>query len=80
MVQDSVLVIPQAGICQPWKRGQLSGNVAYDFTGAGFVAEAGHERGEFIGNLVVVAAASTATNSVGLSECARIERGFSISW
>ena len=31
----------------------FSGNVAYDYTGAGFVAEAGNERGEFLDNLAV---------------------------
>ena len=54
VVQDSVLVdSPGWGFVNHGSEVSFSGNVAYDFTGAGFVAEAGHERGEFIGNLAV---------------------------
>lgn len=54
LVQNSVLVdSPGWGFVNHGSEVNFIGNVAYDFTGAGFVAESGNERGEFIDNLAV---------------------------
>ena len=54
LVSDSVLVdTPGWGFVNHGSDVRFEGNVVYDFGGAGFVAEAGDERGAFVGNLAV---------------------------
>ena len=54
LVQNSVVVnTPGWGLVNHGSDVIFRNNVVYDFRGAGFVTEAGNERGEFIGNLAV---------------------------